>query len=272
MQGDNKNLKQYLLGTLSERENEELDLRLISNESFAEELLLAEHELIEDHLEGTLSGDEAALFASNFLTSPERRVLLREVSLLKDFVKKKPVLAERVEPLADASARRMGFLDYYFRPLLAAAAILIAVLAISLVWNAYFRETRSPLELEYAELNKRDLGDLTKLGDYYPINLSTANFRDGEADPKQNAHKLTDTVLFRLALPANTVDNAVFKATVRRNRTPDFTLNDVRAYRNPSGHELRLLVPKAVLQKGEYQMMLESRTDGSAATYAFVVE
>lgn len=254
---------------LSEAENEELDLRVISDEDFAAELSLAEHELIEDHLEGSLTAEESARFRSDFLISPERLSLLREITLLKDFAQKKAVPAEVLE---NTFATHSGFFGSYFRPLLAFAAILVAVLAIGLVWNSYFRETRSPLELEYAELNKKDLGDLTKLADYYPINLSTANFRDGEAAPKQSADRLTDTVLFRLALPANTVDNAAFKATVRRVGTPDFTLNDIHAYRNPNGYEIRVLVPKAILQKGRYQMILESKADGSAATYAFVVE
>ena len=272
MIGENKKLKQFLLGTLPESENEELDLRIISDESFAEELSLAEHELIEDHLEGSLSGDETARFESNFLVSPERRAMLREISLLKEFAKKQIASLEQETLVAKPSSRSGSFFSFYFRPLLAGAAILIAVLAIGIVWNE-FRETGSPLEREYAEINKRDLSDLAQLTNYYPINLSSATFRDTASAPKQSADKLTETVLFRLALPVNTADNSLFQAKIRRAGTPDFTIDEVRSYRNPNGYEARLLVPKAILQKGQYQVIVESKFDAAAvAIYAFAVE
>lgn len=270
MQGENKKLKQYLLGTLPESENEDLDLRLISDESFAEELSLAEHELIEDHLEGSLSSDETVVFESNFVVSPERQALLREISLLKAFAKKKIGSREQEEFLPHP-APRSGFFSFYFRPILAVAAILVAVLAIGLIWNTYLRETRSPREIEFAELNKRDLSDLSQLTSYYPVNLSSGTFRDAASASKQSADKLTETVLFRLALPANTADTAIFQAKIRRTGAPDFTLSDVRAYRNPNGQEIRLLVPKEILQKGQYQIFLEQKA-APAATYAFTVE
>ena len=272
MQGDNTNLKKYLLGTLSESENEELDLRIISDESFAEELSLAEHELIEDNLEGSLSSDEAAVFESNFLVSLERHALLREISLLKEFAKKKTGSREQEEIVSNPSPRS-GFFSFYFRPILAVAAILVAVLALGLIWNIYLRETRTPLESEYAELNKRDLGDLAQLANYYPINLSSGTFRNTALASKQSADKLTGTVLFRLALPVSTADNAVFQAKIRRTGAPDFTLSDVHAYRNPNGQEIRLLVPKEILQKGQYQITVQSKSDGAAVSaYVFEVE
>lgn len=273
MQGENTKLKQYLVGALSESENEELDVRIISDESFAAEMSLAEHELSEDYLEGMLSSEEKAQFESNFLVTAERRAMMREISLLKEFAKKKSRAVKLDEPLAKPSAGVVGFLALYFRPLMAGAAVLIAVFALGLVWNAYFRDTRSPLEREYADLNKRDLNDLVQLENYSTINLSSATFRDTASTPKQSADRLTETVLFRLALPANTVEGSLYIAKIRRVGTPEFAIDNVRAYRNAHGHEIRMLVPKAVLQKGQYQISLEAKNDGAALTpYAFTVE
>ena len=273
MQGDNAKLKQYLLAMLSESETEELDLRVISDRDFAEVLSLAEHELIEDHLEDSLAVEETAQFQSNFLVSPKRRAMLREISLLKEFTKKKTQAAEKEEPLADPSVSRTGFFGFYLRPILAAGAIACAVVMAVLVWNFYSSEKQSPLEMEYAELNKEDLTDQTKLTGYYPINLISQNLRDTASASVQDGNKLTDTVLFQLALPSKTPDGLIFKTKIRRVGVPDFKLNEVRLYRNPNGSELRLLAPKAILQKGQYQIIVESNADGSVVgTYLFNVD
>lgn len=271
MQGDNAKLKQYLLGTLPESEMEELDLRIMSDRAFAEVLSLAEHELIEDHLEGSLTAEETALFQSDFLVSPKRRAMIREISFLKEFAKKKAQTVERAEPLASPSARN-GFFGFYFRPIMA-GAVLVAALAICAVWFGYLGENRSSLELEYARHNTSDLSDLSKLANYSAINLSSGNFRDSASTSGQSADKLTDTVLFRLALPPKTLDGSVFNAKIQRAGMPDFLLNDVPSYRNPNGHELRILVPKAILQKGRYQIIVESNAvDATVGTYVFIIE
>ena len=273
MQGENKKLKQYLIGALSEGQTEELDLLIISDESFAAEMSLAEHELCEDYLEGVLSSEETDRFESNFLVNAERHAMLREISLLKEFAKKKTRSVKLDEPLTKPSTGFGGFLALYFRPLMAGAAILIAVFALGLVWNSYFRDTRSPLEREYAELNKRDLNDLAQLENYSPVNLNSGTFRDTATTPKQSAENLTETVLFRLALPVNTVEGSSYRAKIRRVGPPEFAIDNIRAYRNPHGYEIRMLVPKSILQKGQYQIVVESKNDGAnLAPYVFTVE
>ena len=50
-----------------------------------ETLFFVESELIEDHLEGSLTDSESEQFLSNFLVTEERRDLLNEVRILKRF-------------------------------------------------------------------------------------------------------------------------------------------------------------------------------------------
>ena len=270
---DNAKLKQYLLETLSDSETEALDLRVISDESFVEELSLAEHDLIEDHLEGMLSAEESARFASNFLTSPERHALLRDISMLKDFARKKAGTTARVEAPAKSPTFFGNFFSFYFRPLAAGAAVLLVVIALAVVWSISLPERVSPVEIEIAELNKRDLGDIAELTKYSSINLSSGNFRGSGSVSKQSAGKFTETVLLRLALPAIYSDDAKFKAKVRGTGANYFAIDDIRAYRNPNGRELRVLVPKAVLQNGQYQIDVGSKADSApVATYVFIVE
>lgn len=213
MSVDNSKLKKYLLGSLKESESEEFDLRLIADEAFADEILLAEQELIEDHIEGSLSGDDEARFQSTFLISSERREMLSETSLLKEFAREE--LGSLAPHLQDLPAGRRSFLSIYFRPLLAAAAVLLAVLAVGLLWNSFIRQKASPLETEFAALNNSDLSDLSGLSNVYPVNLSPGTFRDAAPGAKHNSANLTETVLFRLALPTNTNSSARFRAVIR---------------------------------------------------------
>ncbi|MDI1240987.1 MAG: hypothetical protein PSX80_03580 [bacterium] len=50
-----------------------------------ETLFLIESELIEDHLEGSLTPAESELFLANFLVTEERREHLNELRMLKRF-------------------------------------------------------------------------------------------------------------------------------------------------------------------------------------------
>ena len=267
MQRDVAKLKKYLLGMLPDTETEELDLRVMSDEAFSDELRLAEHDLVEDHLEGGLSKQESTLFKSAFLTSPERRNLLRETSLLKNFAKKN-ASAEK-EMGEKASEGRGTFFALYFRPLLAAAAA--AAMIFSILWFSFSGSSRSPLEKEYAELNNQDLSDISQLTEYSSIELVPGTFRGSGSAPKKPAHGLTETVLFRLALPANISGDADFSAAIHGERTSDFELEKIRAYRGPHGSELRVLVPKSILQSGQFQINVTSGTS-DVGNYTFVVE
>jgi hypothetical protein len=268
MQGDIR-LRQYLLGSLSESEREDLDLRVIEDESITEEVALAEHEILEDFLEGDLSAEEERLFNANFLISPERRSMLRRIALLKEFAKKKT--AAEAEPAA--TELRPGFFTFYFRPLLAGAALTATALLTGVVWFAFVRDARSPLELRYAEMNRQDLSEPSRLSEYSQINLGPVGFRDAAEAPRESADRLTETVALRLALPANTADGSLYSVIVRRPGAPDFSIDGVKAYRNPAGYELRVLVPEASLAKDQHQIIVNPQAGGqTVSTYTFILE
>lgn len=66
-------LSQYLLGQLSEEEQEAVEKRYLDDHDFYEELLVVETELIDAYAEGTLSEPQRASFENHFLRSPGRR-------------------------------------------------------------------------------------------------------------------------------------------------------------------------------------------------------
>lgn len=70
-------LRQYLLGQLAENLREEIETGLLADEDLFEELLIAEDELVDDYLGGTLSRDENTAFEQHFLATPERTEKLK---------------------------------------------------------------------------------------------------------------------------------------------------------------------------------------------------
>ena len=68
METETREIKRYLLGSLTPPEMEAIDLQIIADENTEESLVCAESELMEDYLDQMLSPPEVALFEQNFLT------------------------------------------------------------------------------------------------------------------------------------------------------------------------------------------------------------
>ena len=79
-------MKRYLLGELTEPEQQGLEERLMTSNEFFEELLIAEDELVDEYLQGTLSPREQEKFNDHFLCTPERQNKLRFARSLRRYV------------------------------------------------------------------------------------------------------------------------------------------------------------------------------------------
>lgn len=66
-------IRRYLMGDLSEQEQEQVEKQLISQDDYFEELLIAEEELADDYVGGHLPAAESAKFRRRFLSVPELR-------------------------------------------------------------------------------------------------------------------------------------------------------------------------------------------------------
>jgi hypothetical protein len=272
------NLKQYLLGNLPPPDAEAIDLQIISDESSEEELLWAESELIEDYLDETLSPPEVELFKENFLVSPERRAQLRQISLVRNYARNcaPKDVAEKVSnaPPESFYEKLKIFFSLSPRPALAAFALVIAGLfAAAILYNTADNQTAA--EKEYAEINRTELSDLAKFRDVFVLPLGSGAFRNssGGAASKLPPDKLGERVLFRLDLPVAAEAADTFKAELVKDGKVIFTQNKLPFHNNPSGREMRLLLPAAVLKKGAYQIKVVRETSPeSAFVYNFAVE
>lgn len=125
---DQINLRQYLLGQLTDPAREEFEQRLFSDDDLFEELLAAEDELIDESLAGELSGDDRESFARFFLITPEREQRLWFRRALKRHLRKPPP-----PPLPAPAPRPSWFEGWAFRTAAAVAALVIIVGIVSII-------------------------------------------------------------------------------------------------------------------------------------------
>jgi CHAT domain-containing protein/tetratricopeptide (TPR) repeat protein len=128
---DEKNIKSYLLGELSQEAARGLEDRLLRDDDLVESLGLVEDELVEDYARGSLSPDERERFETYFLSTPKRRRKLM-------FVRRISKLAgEAVIPAP--APRPAPWLSSLFIPRWRVAALvaLVALTALG-VWRVFF--------------------------------------------------------------------------------------------------------------------------------------
>lgn len=83
---DDSAIKRYLLGELTEEDQQALEERLMTDSGYFERLQLLEDELVDDYARGTLTPGEETKFDSFFLRTPDRCQKLRFASALKRYV------------------------------------------------------------------------------------------------------------------------------------------------------------------------------------------
>lgn len=269
-----KDYKQYLLGNLSPPEFEAIDWQIISDADSEEKLLWAESDLIEDYLDETLSSNEIELFKSNFLVSSERISQFKQISLMRNYARRaatKSVSEKACETAPESfSAKLKNFFSLNWRPLTAVSALVVVGIFAAFYLTA---NNQTASEIEYAALNQKDLSNLEEYKPLTNLSLMSGVFRDSGDSRKLAQSKLTEKVLFRLALPVQSNAPDKFAAELVKDGKTVFTLNNLPFYTNPNGQELRLLLPSTVLKKGTYQLKLTKQSaPESLFVYNFTVE
>lgn len=275
MQLTNSQLKKYLLGDLNEQADEEIGVQIISDESTEDKLLIAENDLIEDFLDRNLSAEEEKLFYENFLICEDRKQQVSEINLFKQFAKKQIQIESPVEKTDDSTENFWEKLKKLFGFNLRFAAPVLAVLIFAAFGIYFFYPSNplSPLEQEYAELNRKDFGNTNDFAEFSKVNLISGTYRDTGAGNKLKAESLSDKIFFRLALPVSVAENETLNAEIVRDQKTIFRQTGLRVYKNLNGQEVRLLLPKTVLPKGRYQIKIENpQAEDSAVIYDFAVE
>jgi CHAT domain-containing protein len=153
-QAEEHNVREYLLGQLSEAEEEQVELRLLTEPDLAEEYDIVVNEITDDYISGRFAGEELGLVERNFFQSDVRREKLKFALALK---KRK----------AESGKKR------WIKPLLAIAACLLIAAGGVYIWRASSRnaEVNNGLAaLQAAYRNERPFPSRIAGFDYAPFN------------------------------------------------------------------------------------------------------
>src|SRR5688572_28613192 len=105
---DKNSITEYLLGRLTEAEEEQLELRLLTDPEFAEEYDILVNEITDDYVEGKFEGEGLKQVEDYFFKSPERKKKLKFALALKlrksEMVTPKPRIKNYTPYLAIAAS------------------------------------------------------------------------------------------------------------------------------------------------------------------------
>ncbi len=176
-------LREYLLGELPPKSQQELEEQMMTDDRVFEELLLTEEELIDSYVKDGLSEHESERFENHFLSTAERQTKLSFAAALRDYVESAPdpKIAEIAEKRQDPV--RSPFMEWFSvlvgAPSTAlgvsmAAALLLVVLGGSWLivgnWRLQSRlvqvtEDRSSLETLEQDLQKQLAEERSRRGE-----------------------------------------------------------------------------------------------------------
>jgi CHAT domain-containing protein len=135
-------IKQYLLGELApENRRQELEERILTDDEFFEEILVAEDELTDQYLDGALTDRERERFENHFLSTPERRQKLNFARAMKRYISTATTTSSSVEEPESAGKKypSLSWLAASSSSRLRVAASVVLVLGLGLVlWWAFF--------------------------------------------------------------------------------------------------------------------------------------
>ena len=270
-------IRQYLLGELNESEREQLELRVITNPDYKEEVLITEEELLEEFVNGTLSAPERESFTRMYSSSPNQ---WRKVKIAQALNKHAIEHSALVQPITSQKSWGRSLFELFrtknrFRQFSLAA--LITVLAVGgavLLYWLMSHETRANYEA-LLKLNQPDSEVLQPGSEVVLVSLPPLLFR-GTGEPRNiTITKETSTVQLRLPDPSG--GTHLFRATLKdRGAAEVFRLEDLRARQIDQNLMLVLQIPARILTPQDYQLEIsEKNPDGNyeiPATYPIHVE
>ncbi len=270
----NSDIKKYLLG-LSDGDGEIIEESLLVDDEFYENFLSVEEELIQEYVDDELTSEEKKQFESHFLISEERFQKVKFAQSLRKHIDQKETTrkAETTKSETQKSKSINFFSNFFSSPIPLAVSLLVVVALMWGIFSYFGSNSLSPLEKEFAELNKGDFNDVGKYANLSRLNLISGVTRGSNGFGKLSKKNLTNKVLFRLALPTKTESERDFKIELLKTQKIIFMQNRIRVYKNEGGEELRFFLPTDLLKKGEYQIKaMDNSKQDEEIIYSFLIE
>jgi hypothetical protein len=305
---DDSAIKRYLLGELTEEDQQTLEERLLTDNGYFERLQMLEDELVDDYARGSLTAGEREKFDSFFLCTPERYQKLRFASALERYVSTAAV-ANQSKPV-DTGPRAMSSwqllkLSLFGRnPILGyslAAALLLIVLGGAWSIDRYWRDQLEEIEAQHRtteeELQRR-LGEQRAVSgqlaeelerersqrpsQIQPVSPATLSLVLTPGLPRDSSSITTATApagtsLIRLELPTEGDDYKSYRATLHNNSHAEILIQNMLKARTTAGNTVVVVnVPTETISPGGYYVKLYGITSAgdteNLRTYHFRVK
>lgn len=266
--------KNYLLGSLSEDDSIELELRVLDDEDLAAELFSVEEDLIQAFLSGELSEEDEGRFKADYLVTSERIKNVEMTALMQRYAREN---ANKTYDVGELNPNEKSGLFEWFNAMgvgLRFAAVSIAVIVVATsMW--YFLQPPSDneliaLQIRYERINQDpSFGSIaTSLSE---MTLVSDTLRSAPSTAELERATLTEDIRFRLALPPQTNATASYDVIIFRNSTIVFRQNNIKPLSESAIPELRMILPREVFALGNHRAVL-TNSDAGEVVYHFVVK
>jgi hypothetical protein len=297
---DQRLIRQYLLGALSEEGQAKVQDRSLCDSEFFDRLVIEENELIDDYLRGALTEELEEKFKSYFLAAPERRHKLRFAKALRKRI------SEEGPGIEESPRRKHLFgLKGFSLPRLAAGAV-AALIFVAGLWvaieyarlrrqidnaraaqaewlerarqserrlsdeNQRNRELAQEIERERSRISEleREAGRLKQAREAgrsgimgSVISLSLMPGLSREGDQSNQLEILQGTGRVRLELYPEKVGHKNYRAELRtREGKWVWSGNGLKLRKTVLGDQVIVELPATILTKGDYILMLRGVT------------
>ena len=132
-------LRQYLLGSLPESQQQRVEQRLLTDSKFFEELMANEDELIDQYLSKRLSERERRQFEAHFSLSKDHQQKIQFGHVLRTY------LQSRFEPRVERSVSKplFGSFQHQHSALVFALILIVCFGALGLAWLIFKRQVQT---------------------------------------------------------------------------------------------------------------------------------
>lgn len=253
--------RKYLLHDMDEEAQEQVEQRLITDKEFSRHIAMAQDDLIDDFIAGTLSEQEMESFRTHYMTTPARLQKLKFATALDAYVMKR---AEEPPPgLFDRLA--LAFRPRSSKILYAVATALLICVAVILLLPSLRESGLWPgqnLQREIARINRAQETDATPLSELRRDSGSTRALflRQNVVREGGEARRVEisgDVKLIRLLLEVESVPYDSYRAMMQTADGHDLTPIERLKARNEDGARFVVInLPAQLLARGDYQLRL----------------
>ena len=244
---ENDEVRQYLLGNLSDSARERIDRHVLNEAEINEELQATEDELIDQYLSHKLGAREREQFETHFLVTRERQRKLLFGQTLRSYLGSLPVVPHR-DSSRSVAAYFSQFKLFVRRPVVIASIIFAVALG---VLGVYWLVSHRPGRVTGATL---------------AITLGPGSSRaNGEKIKRIEVPASYSSVEVRLEMGTNEYPN--YEVELLRERQSLNTYKKLQALQNDGAYVLPLGIPANMLVPGDYTLKLSGVTNSGQTEF-----